>query len=69
MLWLLVYMIMGMMYASVQMLPILQKVLKEEDGDEKGEAITIVVALILFCLLTSLWPAFLTFKVIKLGYV
>ena len=38
--------------------PILQKVLKEEEDDEKGEANTIAVALILICLFTPLWPAF-----------
>ena len=66
MLWLLAYIIIGMVYASVQMLPILQKVLKEEEGDEKGEAITIAVALIIICLFTPLWPMLLTFRLIKL---
>lgn len=66
MLWILGYLIIGMVYVSVQMRPILQKVLKEEEGDEKGEANTIAVALILICLFTPLWPAFLTFRVIKL---
>ncbi|WP_179866312.1 hypothetical protein [Bacillus wiedmannii] len=51
MLWLLVYMMIGMVYASLQERPILQKVLKEEEGDKKGEVITIAVALILIYLL------------------
>ena len=57
-LWLLVYMMIGMVYVSIQMRPILQKVLKEQEDDEKGEANTIAVALILICLFTPLWPAF-----------
>ncbi|PGY90219.1 hypothetical protein [Bacillus thuringiensis] len=66
MLWLLGYLIVGMVYASVQMRPTLHKILKEEEGDEKGEAITIAVALIIICLFTPLWPVLLTFRVIKL---
>ncbi|PEN96604.1 hypothetical protein CN553_14395 [Bacillus cereus] len=66
MLWVLGYLIIGMVYASIQMRPTLHKMLKEEEGDEKGEANTIAVALILICLFTPLWPAFLTFRVIKL---
>ncbi|AOM09289.1 hypothetical protein [Bacillus thuringiensis] len=66
MLWFLVYMIIGMVYVSVQMRSILQKVLKEGEGDEKGEVITIAVALLIICLLASLWPACMTFRAIKL---
>ncbi|MGE6961310.1 hypothetical protein ACQKIW_15165 [Bacillus thuringiensis] len=66
MLWFLVYMIIGMVYVSVQMRSILQKVLKEEEGDEKGEVITIAVALLIICLLAPLWPACMTFRAIKL---
>ena len=51
MLWLLVYMMIGMVYVSIQMRPILQKVLKEEEDDEKGEANTIAVEN-LICLFT-----------------
>ncbi|QDZ76985.1 hypothetical protein [Bacillus cereus] len=66
MLWFLVYMIIGMVYVSVQMRSILQKVLKEEEGDEKAEVITIAVALLIICLLAPLWPACMTFRAIKL---
>ncbi|MDF9624798.1 hypothetical protein ACT7C8_00125 [Bacillus cereus] len=66
MLWFLVYMIIGMVYVSVQMRSILQKVLKEEEGDEKGEVITNAVALLIICLLAPLWPACMTFRAIKL---
>ncbi|MED3089959.1 hypothetical protein [Bacillus toyonensis] len=66
MLWVLGYLIVGMVYVSVQMRPILHKMLKEEEGDEKGEAITMAVALIIICLFTPVWPVFLTFRVIKL---
>ncbi|MCQ6302104.1 hypothetical protein [Bacillus cereus] len=65
MLWILGYLIVGMVYASVQMRPTLYKLLKEEKGNEKGEAIVIVVVLLLICLFTPLWPVFLTFRVIK----
>ncbi|MBW3490796.1 hypothetical protein [Bacillus sp. FDAARGOS_1420] len=64
MLWLLAYLIVGMVYVSVHMRPILHKTLKEEEGDEEGEAIA--VTLIIICLFTPLWPVFLTFRVIKL---
>ncbi|WP_420974315.1 hypothetical protein [Bacillus thuringiensis] len=66
MLWVLGYLIVGMVYTSVYMRSILHKALKEEKGDEKGEAIVIVVVLLLICFFTPLWPMFLTFRVIKL---
>ncbi|QHV44125.1 hypothetical protein C1N66_13715 [Bacillus cereus] len=66
MLWALGYLIVGMVYTSVRMRTILHKALKEEKGDEKGEAIVIVVTLLLICFFTPLWPVFLTFRFIKL---
>ncbi|MEW4153110.1 hypothetical protein Q0N88_24370 [Bacillus thuringiensis] len=66
MLWVLGYLIIGMVYASIQMRSTLHKMLKEEEGDEKGEAIAMAVVLMLICLFAPLWPALLTFRVIKL---
>lgn len=39
---------------------------KEEEGDEKGEVITIAVALLIICLLAPLWPACMTFRAIMM---
>ncbi|MGH1093099.1 hypothetical protein ACQVUB_26760 [Bacillus mycoides] len=63
MLWLLAYLIVGMMYVSFGMQPALRKMLKEEEGDTKQEAITIVVMLLVICIFTPVWPALVTMKI------
>ncbi|TBL12852.1 hypothetical protein EYB35_11905 [Bacillus paranthracis] len=63
MLWLLAYLIVGMIYISFGMQSSLRKMLKEDEGDTKQEAITIIVMLFLICIFTPVWPALVTMKI------
>ncbi|MDF9632582.1 hypothetical protein [Bacillus cereus] len=68
MLWLLAYLIVGMIYVSFGMQPALRKMLKEEEGDNKQEAITIVVMLLVVVIFTPVWPALVTTRIAGLFY-
>ncbi|AIE31570.1 hypothetical protein P9W99_18110 [Bacillus cereus] len=68
MLWLLGYLIVGMIYVSFGMQPALRKMLKEEEGDTKQEAITIVVMLLVIGIFTPVWPALVTMKIAGVFY-
>ncbi|MGQ3740574.1 hypothetical protein [Bacillus sp. Fil] len=63
MLWLLGYLIIGMIYSSIHMQSALRKMLKKENYDEKVQAILVGAMLLLVCIFTLLWPAFLTMKI------
>lgn len=68
MLWLLAYLIVGMIYVSFGMQPALRKMLKEEKGDNKQEAITIVVMLLVVVIFTPVWPALVTMRIAGVFY-
>ncbi|QPW48956.1 hypothetical protein G9298_14730 [Bacillus thuringiensis] len=63
MLWLLVYLIVGMVYISSGMHSTARKLLKDDKGDPSQEMITIAVMLFLICIFTPLWPALLTMRI------
>ncbi|MED1406664.1 MULTISPECIES: hypothetical protein [Bacillus cereus group] len=63
MLWLLAYLIVGMMYVSFGMHTNVRKMLKDYEDDTKQEAITIVVMLLVICIFTPVWPALVTMKI------
>ncbi|HFJ9286767.1 TPA: hypothetical protein ACGW44_004704 [Bacillus toyonensis] len=63
MLWILAYLVVGMVYVSLGMQSSLRKVLKEEEGDTEQEAITIVVMFLVICIFTPVWPALVTMRI------
>ncbi|EOO28629.1 hypothetical protein IIU_05747 [Bacillus cereus VD133] len=63
MLWLLAYLIVGMVYISFGMQSVLRDALKDIEEESGKEMITIVVTLFLICFFTPVWPALLTIKV------
>ncbi|KAB2377117.1 MULTISPECIES: hypothetical protein [Bacillus] len=63
MLWLLGYLIVGMIYVSSGMQSGLRKMLKDDEGDTKQEAITIIVMFLVMCIFTPVWPALITMKI------
>lgn len=63
MLWLLAYLIVGMVCISSGMHSTVRKLLKDDKGDPNKEMITIAVMLFLICIFTPVWPAFLTMKI------
>ncbi|PEJ83266.1 hypothetical protein [Bacillus toyonensis] len=63
MLWFLAYLIVGMIFISFSMQPVLRKTLKEKEGDNNQEAITIIVMFLVICIFTPVWPAVVTMKI------
>ncbi|PFJ15336.1 hypothetical protein COD67_14325 [Bacillus cereus] len=63
MLWLLAYLIVGMVYISSGMYSTARKLLKDDKGDSSQEMITIAVMLFLICIFTPVWPALVTMKI------
>ncbi|AKR08539.1 hypothetical protein AC241_07375 [Bacillus thuringiensis] len=63
MLWLLAYLIVGMIYTSSGMYSTVLKLLKDDKGDPNKEMITFVVTLVLICIFTLVWPAIATMKI------
>ena len=68
MLWILAHLVVGMVYISLGMQSSLRKVLKEEEGDAKQEAITIVVMFLVICIFTPVWPALVTMRIAGIFY-
>ncbi|PGC85686.1 hypothetical protein [Bacillus toyonensis] len=66
MLWILGYFIVGMVCMSIRLQPVLRQSAEEYKDDPTRTGITSLVIIILICLFTPLWPAFLTFGAIKL---
>ncbi|MGG0257959.1 hypothetical protein ABEY48_10795 [Bacillus mycoides] len=64
MMWLLAYLIVGMIYISFGMQPALREALNDIEGDSGKEIITIVVTLFLICIFTPVWPALVTLKIV-----
>ncbi|EOO32452.1 hypothetical protein IIU_03842 [Bacillus cereus VD133] len=64
MVWLLAYLIVGMIYISFCMQPALREALNDIEGDSGKEIITIVVMLFLICIFTPVWPALVTLKIV-----
>ncbi|BAR83154.1 hypothetical protein P4V71_24845 [Bacillus thuringiensis] len=64
MMWLLAYLIVGMIYISFGMQPALREALNNIEGDSGKEIITIVVTLFLICIFTPVWPALVTLKIV-----
>lgn len=65
MMWILAYLIVGMIYVSFGMQPVLRKSLKDIEGESDKESITIVVMLFLICIFTPVWPALVTMKIVS----
>ncbi|MBY7110371.1 hypothetical protein ILT06_05430 [Bacillus sp. 17RED48] len=63
MLWLLTYLIVGMVYISFGMHSTVRKLLKDDKGDSNQEMITIAVMLFLICIFTPVWPALVTMRI------
>ncbi|MEM5644725.1 hypothetical protein AAHH72_05480 [Bacillus cereus] len=63
MLWLLAYLIIGMVYVSFGMHANVRRLLKEDKGDPNKEMITIVVMLFLICIFTPVWPTLVTMRI------
>lgn len=63
MLWLLAYLIVGMVYVSFGMHANVRRLLKEDKGNPNKEMITIVVMLFLICIFTPVWPALVTMRI------
>ncbi|MBY7109979.1 MULTISPECIES: hypothetical protein [Bacillus] len=63
MLWLLAYLIVGMVYISSGMHSTVRKLLKDDKGDPNQEMITIAVMLFLICIFTLVWPALATMRI------
>ncbi|MEN3132511.1 hypothetical protein ABDI49_17390 [Bacillus cereus] len=63
MLWLLAYLIVGMVYISFGMQSALRDALKDIEEESGKEMITIVVTLFLICIFTPVWPALVTMKI------
>ncbi|EJR56723.1 hypothetical protein IIO_05253 [Bacillus cereus VD115] len=68
MLWLLAYLIVGMIYVSFGMHSTVRKMLKDNEGDSNQEMIAIVVMLFLICIFTPVWPALVTMKIAGMFY-
>ncbi|EKS8367468.1 hypothetical protein [Bacillus thuringiensis] len=66
MLWVLGYWIVGLVGMSIMLQPVLRRIAEECKDDSARIGIASLVIIILICVLTPLWPAFLTVKVIKL---
>lgn len=64
MMWLLAYLIVGMIYIAFGMQPALREALNNIEGDSGKEIITIVVTLFLICIFTPVWPALVTLKIV-----
>ncbi|OWT52666.1 hypothetical protein [Bacillus sp. K2I17] len=60
MLWLLAYLIFGMVYATLDLHSHLRK---EVEKDKENADITVVSGLITICILTVIWPVLLTFNI------
>ncbi|PEC00403.1 hypothetical protein [Bacillus cereus] len=60
MLWLLAYLIVGMVYSTFD---VHSAVRKEIEKDKENVNITIVSALITICIFTVIWPVLLTFNI------
>ncbi|PEC80233.1 hypothetical protein [Bacillus cereus] len=60
MLWLLAYLIVGMVYATFD---VHSAVRKEIEKDKENANITVVSALITICIFTVIWPVLLTFNI------
>lgn len=63
MLWLLAYLIVGMIYISSEMHSTVRKLLKDDKGNPNQEMITIAVMLFLICIFTPVWPALVTMRI------
>ncbi|MGH0601706.1 hypothetical protein [Bacillus mycoides] len=63
MLWLLAYLIVGMVYISLGMHSTARKLLKDDKGAPSQEMITIAVMLFLICIFTPVWPALVTMRI------
>ena len=63
MLWLLAYLIVGMIYVSFVMHTTARKLLIDNKGDPNKEMITIVVTLVFICIFTPIWPALVTMNI------
>ncbi|SCC46519.1 hypothetical protein [Bacillus wiedmannii] len=63
MLWFSAYLIIGMICISFGMQPALRKTLKEKEGNNNQEAITILVSFLVICIFTPVWPALVTMKI------
>lgn len=68
MLWLLAYLIIGMVYVSFGMHANVHRMLKEDKGNLNKEMITIVVMLFLICIFTPVWPALVTMRIAGVLY-
>ncbi|CUB59072.1 hypothetical protein BN2127_JRS10_04762 [Bacillus subtilis] len=68
MLWLLTYLIVGMVYISFGMHSTVRKLLKDDKGDSDQEMITIAVMLFLICIFTPVWPALVTMRIVGKFY-
>jgi hypothetical protein len=66
MLWVLGYWIVGLVCMSIMLQPVLRQIAEECKDDPTRTGIASLVIIILICVLTPLWPAFLTVKGIKL---
>lgn len=64
MLWLLGYLIIGMVYSSILTRKALVQSFKEKEYNDQEKAIATVVTLILTCIYTVIWPVLMTFGVI-----
>lgn len=64
MMWLLAYLIVGMIYISFGTQPALREALNNIEGDSGKEIMTIVVTLFLICIFTPVWPALVTLKIV-----
>lgn len=68
MLWLLAYLIVGMVYISFGMHSTVRKLLKDDKGNPSQEMITIAVMLFLICIFTPVWPALVTMRIAGMFY-
>ncbi|AMR04587.1 hypothetical protein [Bacillus thuringiensis] len=65
MLWLLAYLIVGMVYATFD---VHSAVRKEIEKDKENVNTTVVSALITICIFTVIWPVLLTFNIANWFY-
>ncbi|RVU62451.1 hypothetical protein BM74_20430 [Bacillus thuringiensis] len=68
MLWLLAYLIVGMVYISSGMHSTVRKLLKDDKGDPNQEMITIAVMVFLICIFTPVWPALVIMRIAGMLY-
>ncbi|PEM57637.1 hypothetical protein [Bacillus wiedmannii] len=64
MLWLLGYLIIGMVYSSILTRKALVQSFKESEYNDQEKAIATIVTLILTCIYAVIWPVLITFGVI-----